>query len=89
MYLRQAARRRSRLHSLGTGSRRLQRGGALDTKPRPHAPAIEADRLAVLPVGSRGRPALSFWPRPAPLGCYWRGDIELGVVKPVLQLLDR
>lgn len=59
------------LHSLGTGSRPLQRGGTLDTKPRPHAPAIKADRLVVLSVRSRGRPPLSFWPSPAPLGCYW------------------
>lgn len=56
------------LHSFGTGSPPRWSGGALDSQPRPHTPAVKADWLAVLSVRSRGRPLVSTEQSPTPLG---------------------
>lgn len=47
------------LHSFGTGSLPLWRGGTLDSQPRPYTPAVKVDWFAVPSVRSRGRPLVS------------------------------
>lgn len=59
------------LHRFGTGSPPLCRGGALDSQPRPHTPAVEADWLTVPSARSRGHPLVSIRLSPAPLALYW------------------
>lgn len=82
------------LHSFGTGSPPRWSGGALDSQPRPHTPAVKADWLAVLSVRSRGRPLVSTEPSPTPQFCFLVVVADIGLraegaeVAPPLQTIS-